>query len=52
MTGAISYCPRCHEQFVLPGGECRNCGGIPLVTFPGADSPDRLATVPTKVESD
>ncbi len=57
--GAISYCPRCHEQFVLPGGECRNCGGIPLVGLPRrrlARSPghradegrERLSTTPRR----
>ncbi len=25
-----SYCPRCDNQFVLTGGTCQDCGGIPL----------------------
>jgi hypothetical protein len=48
--GAVSYCPRCHEQFTIPGGECRNCGGIPLVAFPGASSRDAEDSVPSTIE--
>jgi hypothetical protein len=51
-AGAMSYCPRCHEQFVIAGGECRTCGGIPLAAFPGAASPDASAAVPSNIEGD
>lgn len=37
-TGSFSYCPRCHEQFLITNGECRACGGIPLATFPSGGS--------------
>ena len=30
---AQSYCPRCLSQFVIPGGLCPDCGGIPLRSF-------------------
>ncbi len=43
--GALSYCPRCHEQFLLAGGECTACGGIPLVEFPRAGSAEAEATL-------
>lgn len=43
--GALSYCPRCHEQFLLPGVECTACGGIPLVAFPGVGSAESEATL-------
>ncbi len=28
-----SYCPRCHNQFVLAAGTCPDCGGLALVAF-------------------
>ena len=28
-----SYCPRCHQQFVLTEGNCTDCQGIQLVPF-------------------
>jgi hypothetical protein len=28
-----SYCPRCEAQFTKSGGECADCGGIPLMAF-------------------
>ncbi len=29
----LSYCPRCHCQYYLKEGVCRDCGGIPLRTL-------------------
>jgi hypothetical protein len=49
-AGAVSYCPRCHEQFTVPGGECRNCGGIPLRAFWDAAAPGANHVVPSTVE--
>ena len=34
--GVQSYCPRCEAQFTAATGECTDCGGLPLVRFPGA----------------
>ncbi|HWQ92855.1 MAG TPA: hypothetical protein VN673_14355 [Clostridia bacterium] len=28
-----SYCPRCHAQFTVPEGSCKDCGGRSLVEF-------------------
>ena len=28
-----TYCPRCHSQFLLDGGQCPDCPGIGLVRF-------------------
>ena len=28
---SVSYCPRCCQQYALSPGECRDCGGIPLL---------------------
>jgi len=28
-----TYCPRCHAQFTVAEGTCRDCGGIALATF-------------------
>jgi hypothetical protein len=30
---SISYCPRCHCQFVVSAGECPDCPGVQLVDF-------------------
>ncbi len=30
-----SYCPRCHNQFVLTEGTCPDCGGLALAAYPG-----------------
>ena len=30
---ARSYCPRCHSQFVLENGTCKDCGGLQLKPF-------------------
>ncbi len=43
--GALSYCPRCHEQSLLPRGECSPCGGIPLIAFPTAGSAESDVTI-------
>lgn len=31
---SISYCPRCQQEYVLSTGECSDCPGIALETFP------------------
>lgn len=36
--GAVSYCPRCHRQFVIVRDGCDACAGLPLAAFPSADS--------------
>ncbi|MEK7767163.1 MAG: hypothetical protein AAB368_13085 [bacterium] len=28
-----TYCPRCHAEFTLDAGTCKDCGGIPLTPF-------------------
>ena len=28
--GALSYCPRCLDQFRVPAGACHSCGGVDL----------------------
>ena len=30
---SISYCPRCHCQFVVSAGECPDCPGVHLIDF-------------------
>ena len=30
---ALSYCPRCHGQFVSTGRECASCHGVQVVAF-------------------
>jgi hypothetical protein len=30
---SISYCPRCHCQFVVGAGQCPDCPGVELVEF-------------------
>jgi hypothetical protein len=30
---ALSYCPRCHAQFVVASGVCRECRNLPLIGF-------------------
>jgi len=30
-NGAQSYCPSCHDQYILAEGECANCNGVALV---------------------
>jgi len=30
-----SYCPRCHNQYVLAEGTCPDCGGLALVAYAG-----------------
>jgi hypothetical protein len=32
---SISYCPRCHCQYVLSATECPDCPGVELVAFAG-----------------
>jgi hypothetical protein len=34
-----SYCPRCHNQFVLAEGTCADCGGLALVAYAGSSQP-------------
>ena len=34
---ALSYCPRCHAQFIVPSGVCRECGNATLVPFAKAN---------------
>ena len=31
--GARAYCPRCHDQFVVAGGDCPRCEPLQLVAF-------------------
>lgn len=33
---SISFCPRCEQEYVLTAGECSDCPGISLETFPVA----------------
>jgi hypothetical protein len=33
LPGALSYCPRCLVQYVLPIERCEACGGIPVLPF-------------------
>jgi hypothetical protein len=30
---ALSYCPRCHAQFTVPAGSCRDCSDTALIAF-------------------
>jgi hypothetical protein len=30
---ALSYCPRCHAQFVVASGVCRDCRNVALIGF-------------------
>jgi hypothetical protein len=30
---SMSYCPRCHSQYVIATGVCDDCGGVPLRAF-------------------
>lgn len=30
---AVSYCPRCHQEFSVVGSECGQCGDLPTVEF-------------------
>ena len=36
LSDSRSYCPRCHNQFVLAEGTCPDCGGLALVAYGGA----------------
>lgn len=36
-----AYCPRCDAQYVVPQGQCTDCGGLELVPIP---KPDAVAT--------
>jgi hypothetical protein len=31
---SLSFCPRCHQQYLREGGTCLDCPGIPLRSFP------------------
>jgi hypothetical protein len=33
LDGSLSYCPRCHNQFVVAEGTCSDCGGLALVAY-------------------
>ena len=33
LSDSRSYCPRCHNQFVLAEGTCPDCGGLALVGY-------------------
>lgn len=33
--GTLSYCPRCHTQYVIKGGQCSECDGVILVEYKG-----------------
>ena len=33
LSDSRSYCPRCHNQFVLAEGTCPDCGGLALVAY-------------------
>jgi hypothetical protein len=35
---ALSYCPRCHAQFVVSSGACRECGNATLLPFSKANA--------------
>jgi len=35
LSDSHSYCPRCHNQFVLASGTCPDCGGLALVAYSG-----------------
>lgn len=32
----VAFCPRCDTLYVVPGGVCTDCGGIPLMPLPAA----------------
>jgi hypothetical protein len=35
LSDSRSYCPRCHNQFVLAAGTCPDCDGLALVPYAG-----------------
>src|SRR5205823_12741633 len=41
-----SYCPRCHDQYVLPAGTCFTCIGVPLRRFGALPAPGAPAPTP------
>ena len=36
LADARSYCPRCHNQYVIAEGSCADCGGVSLAPFAAA----------------
>lgn len=38
LSDSRSYCPRCHNQFVLDVGACPDCDGLPLAAYVGSRS--------------
>ena len=41
LSDSRSYCPRCHNQFVLAAGTCPDCGGLALVAYGGEQDAER-----------
>jgi len=39
LADSRSYCPRCHNQFVMAEGTCPDCGGLALVAYSGNSQP-------------
>ncbi len=46
--GNLSYCPRCHAQFVTKESVCEDCGGRALASFPPEPQTGARATTPSR----